>query len=139
MDDYFMKIAINEAKRAFKTDNVPVGAIIVKNNKIIAKAYNTKNSKNISINHAEILSIIKASKKLKSWRLNDCTMYVTLEPCPMCMGAIIESRLSRLVYLVDSNYYDNFKSINSKIVKNKIVDKYGYGDILSDFFTKKRT
>lgn len=139
MDDYFMKIAINEAKRAFKTDNVPVGAIIVKNNKIIAKAYNTKNSKNISINHAEILSIIKASKKLKSWRLNDCTMYVTLEPCPMCMGAIVESRLSRLVYLVDSNYYDNFKSINSKIVKNKIVDKYGYGDILSDFFTKKRT
>ena len=133
-----MKIAINEAKRAFKTDNVPVGAIIVKNNKIIAKAYNTKNSKNISVNHAEILSIIKASKKLKSWRLNDCTMYVTLEPCPMCMGAIIESRLSRLVYLVDSNYYDNFKSINSKIVKNKIVDKYGYGDILSDFFTKKR-
>ena len=100
--------------------------------------YNTKNSKNVAINHAEILSIIKASKKLHTWRLNDCIMYVTLEPCPMCMGAIVEARISKVVYLVDSNYFDNFNSISSKISKEKIVDKYNYFKLLSDFFIKKR-
>ena len=138
MDDKFMNIAIKEAKKAYKSDNVPVGAIIVKDNKVISKAYNTKNSKNVAINHAEILSIIKASKKLHTWRLNDCIMYVTLEPCPMCMGAIVEARISKVVYLVDSNYFDNFNSISSKISKEKIVDKYNYFKLLSDFFIKKR-
>ena len=138
MDYYFMDVAINEAKKAYRSDNVPVGAVIVKNNKIIAKAYNTKNSKNIAINHAEILSIIKASKRLHTWRLNDCTMYVTLEPCPMCMGAIVEARISKVVYLADSNYIDNFNSKNLKLIKEKIVDKYEYFKMLSNFFTKKR-
>ena len=114
MDDYYMNIAINEAKKAQKRGNVPIGAVIVKNNRIISKAYNTKNSKNIAIDHAEILAIKKACKKLKSWRLNDCTIYVTLEPCPMCMGAIVESRISNVVYLTSSNYYEAFNAITHR-------------------------
>ena len=138
MDDYYMNIAINEAKKAQKKGNVPIGAVIVKNNRIISKAYNTKNSKNIAIDHAEILAIKKACKKLKSWRLNDCTIYVTLEPCPMCTGAIVESRISNVVYLTSSNYYEAFNAVNSKILKKCIVDNYNYSSMLGAFFKKNR-
>lgn len=138
MDDYYMNIAINEAKKAQKRGNVPIGAVIVKNNRIISKAYNTKNSKNIAIDHAEILAIKKACKKLKSWRLNDCTIYVTLEPCPMCMGAIVESRISNVIYLTSSNYYEAFNAVNSKILKKRIVDNYNYSSMLNIFFKKNR-
>ena len=94
----FMKEAYKEALKALKYDEVPVGAIIVKDNKIIAKAHNKKESKNLAINHAEIIAITKASKKLNTWHLDDCTMYVTLEPCPMCAGALIQSRIKKVVY-----------------------------------------
>ena len=79
---------------------MPVGAVIVKNNKIIAKAYNKREKNQIATHHAEILAIQKACKKLKSWRLDDCDMYVTLEPCPMCAGAIINARIKNLYYAV---------------------------------------
>lgn len=137
MDDYYMNIAIKQAEIALKKGDFPVGAIIVKQNKIVAKAYNKKNLKNISINHAEILSIKKACKKLKTWRLNDCVMYVTLEPCPMCYGAIIESRLSKVIYLADSNYKETFFNSGSKIQKIKLNNDCEYLEMLKNFFDRK--
>ena len=94
--EYLMK-ALNEAKKAYKKEEVPIGAIIVKDDKIIARAHNLRENKNSSLAHAEILCIEKACKKLNSWRLDGCVMYVTLEPCSMCTGAIIQARLKRLV------------------------------------------
>ncbi len=93
-----MKEALKEAKKAYDKDEVPVGCVIVKDDKIIARAHNLKETKNDTTNHAEILAIQKASKKLQSWRLLDCDMYVTLEPCSMCAGAIINSRIRNLYY-----------------------------------------
>lgn len=96
MHEEFMKIALAEAKKAFDKEEVPVGAVIVQNGKVIAKAHNLKETKNDTTCHAEILAIQKASKKLKKWRLTDCEMYVTLEPCSMCAGALINCRLKKL-------------------------------------------
>ena len=95
-DILFMKEAIKQAQKAADILEVPVGAIIVKDNKIIARAYNEKETKFDSTKHAEIIAIQKASKKLKSWRLSDCEMYVTLEPCSMCAGALIQSRIKKV-------------------------------------------
>ena len=91
----FMKEALKQAKKAYDKLEVPVGAVIVKDGKIIARAYNQKEEKNDTTNHAEIMAIKKASKKLNSWRLLDCDMYVTLEPCSMCAGALIQSRIRK--------------------------------------------
>ena len=92
----FMKEALKEAVKASKKLEVPVGAVIVKDGKIIARAHNQKETKTDTTKHAEILAIQKASKKLKSWRLIDCEMYVTLEPCSMCAGAMINSRIKKV-------------------------------------------
>ena len=92
----FMKLALKEAKKAFDKEEIPVGVVIVKDDKVIAKAHNLKESKNIATSHAEILAIEKACKKLGAWRLLDCEMYVTLEPCPMCAGAIVNSRIKKV-------------------------------------------
>lgn len=95
-NDKFMKAAIKEAQKAYNEGEVPVGAVIVKDKKIIARAYNKKEGKQDTTKHAEIIAIQKASRKLKSWRLCDCEMYVTLEPCAMCAGAIIQSRIKKV-------------------------------------------
>lgn len=92
----FMKEALKEARKAYNKEEVPVGAVIVKDGKIIARSHNLKETKNSSVCHAEILAINKACKKLNAWRLTDCDMYVTLEPCPMCAGALINSRIRKL-------------------------------------------
>ena len=92
----FMKEALKEAKKAYNKLEIPVGAVIVKNGKIIARAHNQKETKLDTTKHAEILAIQKASKKIGAWRLLDCEMYVTLEPCPMCAGAIINSRIKKV-------------------------------------------
>ena len=94
--EYYMKQAIKEAEKAYKKLEVPVGAVIVKDGKIIARGHNQKETKTDTTKHAEILAIQKASKKLKSWRLIDCEMYVTLEPCTMCAGAMINSRIKKV-------------------------------------------
>lgn len=96
MQEKFMEEALKEAKKAYNKLEVPVGVVIVKDDKIIARAYNQKEMKNSPIKHAEIIAIEKACKKLNNWRLNDCEMYVTLEPCPMCTGAIINSRIKKV-------------------------------------------
>ena len=92
----YMKEALKQAKKAYEKGEIPVGAVIVKEHKIIARAYNEKEYKLDTTKHAEILAIQKASKKLKSWRLQDCDMYVTLEPCSMCAGALIQARVRKL-------------------------------------------
>ncbi len=94
----YMKIALKEAKKAYKKGEVPIGAVVVKDNKVIARAHNLRESKHDPTGHAEIIAIKKASKKLKSWRLEDCDIYVTLEPCPMCAGAIIQARIKNLYF-----------------------------------------
>ncbi len=97
-NEKYMRLALIEAKKAFDKNEVPVGCVIVKDDKVIAKAHNLRQTKKSVLAHAEILAIQKASKKLDSWILEDCTMYVTLEPCPMCAGTILQSRIKKLVY-----------------------------------------
>ena len=96
-DIRFMKEAYNLALKADKKNETPIGCVIVHNNKIIAKGYNRRNTDNCTIKHAEISAIVAASKVLKDWRLEDCTLYVTLEPCQMCAGAIVQSRMKKVV------------------------------------------
>ena len=92
----FMKEAIKQAKKAYDKEEIPVGAVIVKDGKIIARGYNKKEEKKDTTQHAEIIAIQKASRKIGAWRLQDCEMYVTLEPCAMCTGALIQARLKRV-------------------------------------------
>ena len=96
-DESFMKQAVNQAKKAYDKLETPIGCVIVHEDKIIARGYNKRNMKKNTLAHAEILAINKASKVLGDWRLEDCTMYVTLEPCPMCAGAIVQARIPHVV------------------------------------------
>ena len=131
---YYEEI-IKLAKKASKKGEVPVGAIIVKNNKIIAKAYNKIEKYKDATMHAEIIAIKKASKKLKNWRLNDCEMYVTLEPCTMCSSAIELSRIKKVYYLVKRD-----KKISIK--KSKYIHYNTFAtkalNLLQSFFKKVR-
>ena len=139
-----MKKYINEilklADKALKTDNVPVGAIVVKNNKIIGRGYNKKNTSKKIIDHAEIIAITKASKKVDDWRLEDCELYVTLEPCNMCKEAIRQSRINRIYYLVSSNFYNETnRDIKYNLIETNeqyVVDKYK--EKITSFFRSKR-
>ena len=144
---FYMQEALKQAKKAFNILEVPVGAIIVKDNTIIARAYNQKEKKTDTTQHAEIIAIQKASKKLKSWRLNDCEMYVTLEPCPMCAGAIIQSRIKK-VYIgtMDEktgscgsvlNLFEDYK-FNHNVEVETGICKDECEKILKDFFKELR-
>lgn len=105
MNINYIEECINQAKKAYKKNEVPIGAIIVKNGKIIARAYNKREHNQNALHHAEIIAIDNACKKLKSWRLDDCEMYVSLEPCPMCAGAILNARLKKVTILcLDDNH-----------------------------------
>ena len=149
MDDKqkFMKEALKEAKKAFDKLEVPVGAIIVKDGKIISRAHNLKETKLDTTNHAEILAIQKASKKLETWRLNDCEMYVTLEPCSMCAGALINCRIKK-VYIGTSdektgavgsvfNLFNDY-TFNHKVEYEKGILKDECEEILKQFFKNLR-
>lgn len=129
-----MGIAIKQAEIAFNNGDVPVGAVIVKDNKIVSRAYNRREKDQDVIAHAEIIAIRKACKRLNSWRLNDCVMYVTLEPCPMCMGALQQSRIRKVVYGVENikELPNLLKIENSNIFKNEI------SNLLKIFFKNKR-
>ncbi len=96
-DEQYMKEALKQAHKAAVIEEVPIGCVIVYRDQIIARGYNKRNKNKTTLGHAEILAIQKASKKLGDWRLEDCTMYVTLEPCPMCAGAIVQARIPRVV------------------------------------------
>ncbi len=97
MKEQYMKEAIKQAMKAYKLKEVPIGCVIVYRDKIIARAYNKRNTKKNTLAHAEILAIDKASRVLGDWRLEECTMYITLEPCPMCAGAIVQARIEKVV------------------------------------------
>ncbi len=143
----YMKQAIKQAQIAFKADEVPVGAIIVKDNVVISRAYNKRENKQNALYHAEILAIDKACKKLNTFRLNDCVMYVTLEPCPMCAGAIINARLKQVVFgaydakrgCVGSiyNLLEDKRFNHNPQVQGGVMEKE-CSQLLSDFFSKKR-
>ena len=96
-DEKYMKMALKEAKKAADINEVPIGCVIVRDDKVIAKAYNKRNSDKNVLSHAELLAIKQACKKTGDWRLEDCTMYITLEPCQMCSGAMVQARLQRAV------------------------------------------
>lgn len=131
MKKYF-KIAYKEAIKAYKKGEIPVGAIIVKNDKIIAKSHNNRQKSYNILGHAEINTIIKAEKRLKDWRLDGCTMYVTLEPCEMCQTIIKESRLDNVFFLLAKTKEKN----NDLKECYEITEKYG--NLLQDFFKKLR-
>ena len=135
MKEKYSKEIIKLAKIAYKKGEVPVGAIIIKNDKILARAYNKLETSKDATMHAEILAIKKASKKLKNWRLNDCEMYVTLEPCTMCSSAIELSRIKKVYYLVKRD-----KKISIK--KSKYIHYNTFTtealNLLQSFFKKVR-
>ena len=147
MKNEFMQIALKEAKKAYDKLEIPVGAVIVRNGEVIAKAHNLKETKFDTTKHAEILAIQKASKKLESWRLLDCEMYVTLEPCSMCAGAIINSRIKK-VYIGTCdektgaacsvlNLFEDYK-FNHKVEIEKGIMQEDCEKILKDFFKMLR-
>lgn len=148
MDDaYFMQLALCEAKTAATAGEVPIGAVLVIDGEIIAKAHNMKEEWLDPTAHAEIIVIRKACEKLKRWRLTGATLYVTLEPCPMCAGAIIHSRIDRLVYgakdpkagAVDSlfNMLQNDALNHQLKIRSGVLDKE-CSAVLKDFFQEKR-
>lgn len=96
-DEKYMKEAIKQAKKAALVGDVPIGCVIVEEDRIIARGYNKRNAKKTTLAHAELLAIEKASKKIGDWRLENCTMYITLEPCQMCAGAIVQARIPKVV------------------------------------------
>ncbi len=144
---HFMSIALEEAKKAKKKNEVPIAAVVVRNGKIISKAFNNREKKQNAINHAEVLAISKACKKLKSWRLSGCSIFVTLEPCLMCFGAILNARIENVYF----GAYDKSNSsiteypelLNSSKLNHKANIEGGIleeecSQILSDFFRDKR-
>ncbi len=141
-DHEYMSLALKEAKKAFKSEELPIGSVLVIGNTII-KTHNTKNKSNRVINHAEILAIDKANKQIGNWRLIDATLYVTLEPCPMCASAIAQSRIKRLVIGATSNDQTQNK-ISRKILKEakieirKNVLNNESEELLKEFFINKR-
>ena len=133
----YMEFAIKLAKIAFKKGDIPVGAVIIKNNKIISHAYNTKHKVNDPTAHAEILAIRKACKILKTTYLSDCTIYVTLEPCMMCSAAILQSHISEVVFCVKSPKFGYLNHICDKVKTTQLYDSK-YEQLLKDFFIDKR-
>ena len=147
MDERFMKEALKEAKKAGQADETPIGAVIVKDGKIIARGRNKRENKKNSLCHAEIIAINKACKKIGDWRLEGCELYVTLEPCPMCAGAVIQSRIKALYFgaydykagchsskinLFEENLFNHNVDVSGGIMEEECAV------LLKDFFKKLR-
>ena len=145
--NHYMSLALLQAQKAFKKDEVPVGAVIVKNGKVVAQAYNKREKKQNALYHAELLAIDKACKKLKTFRLTECELYVTLEPCPMCAGAIINARLKQVVF----GAYDKKRGCVGSIYNLLQDDRFNHNpqvvggvmeqqcaELMSNFFKTKR-
>ncbi|TYS58896.1 tRNA adenosine(34) deaminase TadA [Sutcliffiella horikoshii] len=146
-DEHFMKLAIEEAKKAEALKEVPIGAVLVHDGKVISKGYNLRETTQRSITHAEIMVIDQACEALQTWRLEEATLYVTLEPCPMCAGAIIQSRINKVVYgakdpkagcagtlmnILQDERFNHQTEVVSGIMEEEC------GDLLSSFFRKLR-
>ncbi|MGD6778124.1 MULTISPECIES: tRNA adenosine(34) deaminase TadA [Bacillaceae] len=146
-DEHFMKLAIEEAKKAEALKEVPIGAVLVHDGKVISKGYNLRETTQRSITHAEIMVIDQACEALQTWRLEEATLYVTLEPCPMCAGAIIQSRIMKVVYgakdpkagcagtlmnILQDSRFNHQTEVVSGIMEEEC------GELLSSFFRKLR-
>ncbi len=146
MDEIFMREALKEAAKAAKKGETPVGAVIVRDGKIIARAHNLREKKKNALQHAEILAINKACKALGGWRLIGCSLYVTLEPCPMCAGAIINSRIERVIFGASDKKAGSCGSVvnlfelpyNHKPEVVSGVLEENCGSILTEFFKNLR-
>ena len=143
----FMKEAIKEAKKAELIDEVPIGCVIVKDDKIVARGHNVRETKKTPLGHAEIVAINKASKKLNKWRLDDCDIYITVEPCIMCSGAIIQSRIKHIYYgakdlkggaiessinVLEAKNINHHPEVTSGILEEEC------SNIISSYFKRKR-
>lgn len=146
-DEKYMKAAITQAKKAAALDEVPIGCVIVQDGRIIARGYNRRNTDKNTLAHAELAAIRKASKKTGDWRLEDCTMYVTLEPCQMCAGAIVQSRLKRVVIATMNPKAGcagsvlnllQMEAFNHQVEITRGVREEECAALLSDFFRKLR-
>ena len=147
MENYFMKEALKQAKKAYNIKEVPIGCVIVYEGKIIARGYNRRNTDKNTLSHAELNAIRKASKKLGDWRLDDCEMYVTLEPCQMCAGAIVQSRIKK-IYIGAMNPKAgcagsilnllDVEKFNHKVEINKGIMEKECSDMLKLFFKELR-
>lgn len=147
IDFKYMKLAMEEATKAAEIDEVPVGAVIVRYGEVVGRGYNRRETDKSPLAHAEIMAISEAARNLGGWRLLDCTMYVTLEPCPMCAGAIIQSRIDKLVYgakdpksgaceskleLISGYSWNHKVEISSGILEEEC------STVLTEYFRKKR-
>ena len=147
MDEKYMNIALEEAYKSYEKGDVPVGAVVVYKNEIIARAHNCKEQNKNAVEHAEILAISQACQKLNTWHLEECTIYVTLEPCLMCAGALIQSRIGKLVFATEnekfgyvgsiSNVLNNKSNNNHPIIINGICKEKSQ-KFLKEFFKDKR-
>ena len=142
----FMREAIKEAKKSFVSGEIPVGAVIVKDDNIIARAHNLRETLQDPLAHAELIAIKEASKYINNWRLKECSMYVTLEPCPMCAGAILQSRIKKLyigtfdpdagacgsvINVLQDEHFNHYVNVNWLYSEE-------CSSIISDFFKEKR-
>lgn len=145
--EYFMQIALEEAKKAYKKGEVPIGAVLVVDNKVISKAHNTREEEQQALNHAEILVIKEACEKIGFWRLDNSYLYSTVEPCVMCSGAIVQSRIENVIYgtkdpkngccgskinLVSSNLFNHNAKVISGILESEC------SNIMKQFFKELR-
>ncbi len=125
MDNKFMQEALKYAKIAYNKGEIPIGAVIVKDNKIIASGYNRREKKKSATAHAEIIAIERACKKVKNWRLEDCEMYVTVEPCLMCMGAVLNARIKNVYFGAKNSSMANVEIDYTKSILNHKVNIFG--------------
>ena len=140
-----MSAAIAQAQKAFEKQEIPVGAVIVKNGEIVSRGYNKRESSQNATFHAEIIAIQKACKKLKSWRLDECDLYVSLEPCPMCLGAAINARIKNVYFAAKqtssqddiSQQIATSQRLNHKVNLVYLPDEKA-GRLLTKFFEQKR-
>lgn len=145
-DEYFMRMALAEAQKAVRKDEVPVGAVIVHQGKIIARAHNLRETRRKPTAHAELLAIERAARRVKGWRLLDCTLYVTLEPCAMCAGAIVNARLSRVcfgAYDPKAGAMGSVYNLNEGRLNHTCICEGGLladecGMVLTNYFREKR-
>lgn len=139
MDVDKLEVAFEQAKIAYNLDEIPVGCAIFRGDELIACGYNEKEEKNDAIRHAELVAISRACRKLGSWRLDDCSLYVTLEPCMMCIGAIMESRIKNIYYgTIRQGVQMYNKTTVEPYVSLNYIKSNKCSEILSDFFKKKR-
>lgn len=145
--EYWMELALEEARKAEELEEVPIGAVIVKDNRVVAKAHNLRESHHQATAHAEILAIEAANQALGHWRLSDCTLYVTLEPCAMCSGAIINSRIDQVVYAAEDTKSGCAGSLMNLLEDDRFnhkpeltigVCQEESSQLLKDFFKKLR-